>query len=265
MYLLGEQSAHTDKLINRLQSIPRQLLEGLRPCAEPLEIVESADLAAQLPDNQLFLIDNGLIHSIVDHRPIFYLQEGDLLGLRQGLDLPECLYSSEETIRLIPYTRREVFQHIASSDERQELFTLYLLGHSALLTDALARLKQPDIRPSTGFQSFAAGEELINQGDLAEHVFIIIEGHAEAWVNGQKVGDVEKDEIFGATAVFTEERRSATVIASEPCTVMVIPKDQFLSLMRSNPRIAHSLIESMARRIDLINKEITSLRSKIKD
>jgi CRP-like cAMP-binding protein len=66
-------------------------------------------------------------------------------------------------------------------------------------------------------------------------------------------------------AVFTEERRTATVIASEPCTVMVIPKDQFLSLMRSNPRIAHSLIESMARRIDLMNKEITHLRSKLKN
>ena len=27
--------------------------------------------------------------------------------------------------------------------------------------------------------------------------------------------------------------------------------------MQSNPRIAHSLIESMARRIDLMNKELT--------
>ena len=125
---------------------------------------------------------------------------------------------------------------------------------------SLARLKQPEIRPATGFQHFAAGEELIHQGDEADHVFIIIEGHAEAYVDGQRVGDVQKDEIFGAMAVFTREKRSATVIASEPCTVMVIPKEQFLSLMQSNPRIAHSLIESMARRIDLLNKEITQLR-----
>ena len=265
MYLLGEQPAYADKLINRLQTIPRQLLEGLEPCGENIEIKQTDNLTADLPDNQLFIIDSGLIHALVDNRPVFYLQEGDLLGLRQGLELPECQYNSEETIRLTPYSRRDVFQHIAADDQRQELFTQYLLGHSALFTDALARLKQPEVRPSTGFQSFAAGEELINQGDIAEHVFIIIEGHAEAWVNGEKVGDVEKDEIFGAMAVFTEERRTATVIASDPCTVMVIPKDQFLSLMRSNPRIAHSLIESMARRIDLMNKEITHLRSKLKN
>lgn len=265
MYLLGEQPAYADKLINRLQTIPRQILQGLPPRGDHIEIAQTSDLARELADDQLFIIDDGLIHALVDGRPVFYLQEGDLIGLRKGLELPECQYSSEEPIRLTPYNRREVFQHIAKNDQRQELFTLYLLGHSALFSDALARLKQPEIRPATGFQSFAAGEELINQGDIAEHVFIIIEGHAEAWVNGEKVGDVEKDEIFGAMAVFTEERRTATVIASEPCTVMVIPKDQFLSLMRSNPRIAHSLIESMARRIDLMNKEITHLRSKQKN
>lgn len=260
MYLLGEQPAYADQLINRLQSIPGQLLEGLEPVGPPLRLEQAEDLAPMLPANQLYLIENGLLHAVVDERPLFYLQEGDLVGLRQGIDLPSCRYSSDEPISLLPFNRSEVFQHIYRNEKLQELFIQYLVGHTALLSDAVARLKQPDVRPSTGFQHFAAGEELIQQGDEADHVFIIIEGHAEAYVDGQKVGDVQKDEIFGAMAVFTREKRSATVVASEPCTVMVIPKEQFLSLMQSNPRIAHSLIESMARRIDLLNKEVTQLR-----
>ena len=103
------------------------------------------------------------------------------------------------------------------------------------------------------------GDVLIHQGDEADHVFVIIDGHAEAFVDGVKVGDVPKDEIFGAMAVFTGEKRNATVITSEPCTLMRIPKDQFLSLTQSNPKIANSLIESMARRIDLLNKQVTQL------
>ncbi|UVE17031.1 cyclic nucleotide-binding domain-containing protein [Pseudomonas sp. LS44] len=260
MYLLGEQPAYADQLINRLQSIPARLLEGLTPAGEPLRMERTDDLAQKLPSNQLFIIDNGLLHALVDERPLFYLQEGDLVGLRQGIDLPSCRYSSDEPLSLIPYQRNEVFQHIYANEQRQELLIQYLIGHTALLSDALARLKQPEIRPATGFQHFAAGEELIHQGDEANHVFIIIEGHAEAYVDGHKVGDVQKDEIFGAMAVFTREKRSATVLATEACTVMVIPKEQFLSLMQSNPRIAHSLIESMARRIDLLNKEVTQLR-----
>jgi CRP-like cAMP-binding protein len=60
-------------------------------------------------------------------------------------------------------------------------------------------------------------------------------------------------------AVFTGEKRNTTVIASEPSTIMRIPKDQFLSLTQSNPKIASCLIESMARRIDLLNKQVTQL------
>lgn len=260
MYLLGEQPAYADQLMNRLQSIPAQLVEGLKPAGELLRFDNIEDLAQQTTGNLLFLIKDGLVHAEVDERPLFYLQEGDLIGLRQGLELPNWRYSSDEPVTLEPYLRTEVFKHIHDSESRQELFTQYLIGQTALLSDALARLKQPEIRPTTGFQHFAAGEELIQQGDEADHVFVIIEGHAEAYVDGQKVGDVQKDEIFGAMAVFTREKRSATVVASEPCTVMIIPKEQFLSLMQSNPRIAHSLIESMARRIDLLNKEITQLR-----
>ena len=260
MYLLGEQPAYADQLINRLQGIPTQLLEGLAPSGSTVRLERTDDLAQELPGNQLFIIENGLLHALVDERPLFYLQEGDLFGLRQGIEFPTCRYTSEEPLNLVPYTRTDVFKHIYASEVRLELFVQYLIGHTALLSDALARLKQPEIRPATGFQHFAAGEELIHQGDEADHVFIIIEGHAEAYVDGHKVGDVQKDEIFGAMAVFTREKRSATVLASEPCTVMVIPKEQFLSLTQSNPRIAHSLIESMARRIDLLNKEVTQLR-----
>ena len=260
MYLLGEQPAYADQLINRLQGIPSELLDGLAPCGEPIRLERTDDLATEVPGNQLFLIENGLLHALVDERPLFYLQEGDLVGLRQGIDLPPCRYTSDEPLCLVPYSRSDVFRHIHADEQRQELFLHYLIGHTALLSDALAHLKQPDIRPSTGFRHFAAGDQLIQQGDDAEHVFIIIEGHAEAFVDGQTVGDVQKDEIFGAMAVFTGEKRSASVVASEPCTVMVIPKDQFLSLMQSNPRIAHSLIEGMARRIDLLNREVTQLR-----
>src|SRR5471032_658794 len=84
MYLLGEQPAYADELINRLQAIPAQLLKGLTPCAAPLEFEQIADLGASLAADQVFLIDSGLLHARVDERALFYLHEGDLVGLRQG-------------------------------------------------------------------------------------------------------------------------------------------------------------------------------------
>lgn len=260
MYLLGEHAAYADQLASRLQDIPGQLLDGLADSASSLRLERTDDLAGELPGDQLFLLERGQLQVLVDERPLFLLREGDLLGLDQGLQLPPQRQRSETPLVLRPYPRAAVLQHIHADPLRQELLLQYLLGQNALLCDALARLRQPELQPSTGFQNFASGEELIHQGDEAEHVFIIIDGQAEAYVDGHKVGDVLKDEIFGAMAVFTGEKRSATVVASTPCTVMLIPREQFLGLMQVNPRIAHSLIESMARRISLMNREITQLR-----
>lgn len=261
MYLLGEQPAYADALINRLQNIPARLLEHLSPCGPVLELAAVDNLTAVLPGNQLFALKSGLLHGCIDERPLFYLHEGDLVGLRQEAHLPRSRLCSNSPLTLTPYLRSEVFQHIYADPERSELFLQYLAGQTALLTDAVARLKQPEFRSTNGFQRVARGDLLVHQGDEADHVVVIIEGHAEAFVDGHKVGDVPRDEIFGAMAVFTGEKRNASVIASEPSTVMLIPKDQFLSLTRSNPKIAHGLIESMARRIELLNKQITQLSS----
>ena len=71
MYLLGEQPAYADQLINRLQSIPTQLLDGLAPAGSPLQLERADDLAKMLPGNQLFIIENGLLHAVIDERPLF--------------------------------------------------------------------------------------------------------------------------------------------------------------------------------------------------
>lgn len=87
-----------------------------------------------------------------------------------------------------------------------------------------------------------------------------MDGSADVLVDGQKVGELRQDEIFGAMALFTNERRSATVVAREACRVTAIPQAQFLTLMRKAPQLTHSLIEDMSRHIDLLNKEVSQLR-----
>ena len=259
MYLLGEQSVSVDALINRLQSLPARWLEGLAPCGPTLEPETSDDLQRQLPGDQLFLLTEGVINGCIGGRAIVYWQEGDLIGLQQGQAWSDCRLCSDGPLRLLPYRRTELIQHVFAEPERAEQLLEYLLGQMAMLAHAVAELKPREFRSTNGFKRVESGEVLIKQGDVADHVFVLIEGHAEAFVDGHKVGEVPKDEIFGAMAVFTGEPRNATVIAREPSTVMLIPGDQFLNMTRNNPKIAHSLIESMARRIGQLNQQITRM------
>ena len=124
MYLLGEQPTYADHLTSRLQAVPAQLLNTLPPCGPVIEIEYCSDLSQTLPSDQVFMIESGVVHGVVDNRHLFYLQEGDLFGLQQGLDLTPCLHTCEAKLRLIPYQRCAALKHMAADDARHELFVL---------------------------------------------------------------------------------------------------------------------------------------------
>ena len=69
------------------------------------------------------------------------------------------------------------------------------------------------------------------------------------------MGSVSEDEVFGAMAVFTGEKRSATVIAKTACTVMAVPQNEFVNLIEAQPQAAVNLIENLARRITIMNQQ----------
>src|SRR5690554_7453670 len=152
MYLIGDQPPYAAKLISTLQGIPTQLLDGLEPCAEPMALDAVEDLYQVISNRNLYLLRSGLLHALIDGKPLFYIQEGDLIGLRQGLNAAPCTYRSEEPLVLVSYDRESLFRHIHASNRRQELFTQYILGQAALMSDALARSKPAEVRPVTGFQ-----------------------------------------------------------------------------------------------------------------
>ena len=74
MYLLGEQPAYADALINRLQNIPVRLLQGLVPSGPSLQFSAIDDLAVLLPSDELYMLDNGRLHRCIDNRALFYLR-----------------------------------------------------------------------------------------------------------------------------------------------------------------------------------------------
>ncbi|RLU00009.1 MAG: Crp/Fnr family transcriptional regulator [Ketobacter sp.] len=73
-----------------------------------------------------------------------------------------------------------------------------------------------------------------------------------------KVGEVLEDEIFGAMSLLTHSPRTASVVADCRCLVMVVPRHQFETMIKTHPRICMSLMENMARQIVALNQQITA-------
>ena len=120
----------------------------------------------------------------------------------------------------------------------------------------VAQLTQEQTRPAAGFQNCQPGEVIIKEGDEAEHVYTIISGEADVFADGIKVGEIGVDEVFGAMAVFTGEKRSATVQARTACTIMAVPQADFVHLIEAQPKAAVNLIDNLARRIVAMNQQL---------
>jgi CRP/FNR family cyclic AMP-dependent transcriptional regulator len=117
-----------------------------------------------------------------------------------------------------------------------------------------------DVITHRGFSNFAAGETIIAEGDDADLVYTLIEGSADAICAGVKVGEIHQNEIFGALAVFTRQKRMASVVAKTDCSVMMVNKDDFIELIHEQPHLSIGLIEEMAAKINELNAQLLTLK-----
>lgn len=256
MLLLGERPSYVDKLTERLKKLSAKLFEDL-PAGLPTTLGKTFDLYELESSEHMFIVKSGTLGAHSDNRLCFYYEAGDLIGLTESYKLQSLRLSIDENVEVVQYEADTILRFVNETKQRQAIWTSFLVSQISLYQDAFARNQFTNDKPNTGFLSFAPGQTIINQGDDAYEVFTILSGKADVFVDGTKVGEVLQDEIFGAMAVFTGEQRSATVKAATDCSVLAVPKDEFITLIQSHPQTTMTLIENMARSIRTLNSQVT--------
>jgi CRP-like cAMP-binding protein len=94
----------------------------------------------------------------------------------------------------------------------------------------------------------AAGQVLARQGDIGHEFFVIEAGKAEVVRDGERVAELAAGDFFGEIALITDERRTATVTASEPMTVIVMTGQSFRGLKLSHPQVYETVHAEVAKR-----------------
>lgn len=81
-------------------------------------------------------------------------------------------------------------------------------------------------------KSFSPGTRIVTEGDKARAAYVIVQGRCRAYkaLDGSSVElrEMGEGDVFGETAVFAEQPRTATVEAIDNVIVMEITKDFFL-------------------------------------
>ena len=261
MLLLGKLPQNAHVLLERLHILQSKLMLGFE-AQERVEAEFSPQVLDLLHPNELGRIQSGSVVLIHEGVEIACYEEGDLLGLNRVFDLPYVQMNAQEPVVIERIHRDQFVSFITQDPVRQHRWSNYLLTLSALyqqmLIDIYANVSQVTAK---GFQSFQKDQVIIQQGDIADTVYQLMSGTAHVSVDGVRVGEVLEDEIFGAMAAFTGEKRSATVIANESCQVLAIPKNQFVDLIRAQPETAMTLLNNMSRRINELNQQLLDAQS----
>jgi class 3 adenylate cyclase len=93
-----------------------------------------------------------------------------------------------------------------------------------------------------------AGKVLIRQGDIGHEFFVIEDGTAEVAKDGQKVSELKAGDFFGEMALLEEDRRTATVTASTPMTLIVMTRADFRAIDKTLPQVHQAVSEAIAQR-----------------
>lgn len=259
MLFLGKAPEATLQLLERLDLLSERLLSDLNIPVVQHTLPANAQVFDGFSKEQLGVIRTGMITVVNDGNDTLCLQPGDIIGLNRVFGLPHEEFRVDEGVEIDLMQRDEFMGFIGSDPVRQHRFSNYLLTSMALYQSLLAHYQQQSqVATHTGFQHVANGEVMIQEGDYADTVYQLMSGSADVSVNGVTVGEVLSGEIFGAMAVFTGEKRNATVTARENCQLLAIPKQEFVTLIKAQPEIAMTLLDNMSRRIKALNEQVTN-------
>jgi CRP-like cAMP-binding protein len=109
-----------------------------------------------------------------------------------------------------------------------------------------------------------SGEVLFTAGDVADSAFIVQEGAFSLTAQQAEGGNsvvVGRGTLLGELALLTETVRPVTATATEPSTVLRVPRTLFLKMLEGYPDAAKKLRDVIATRAEQSTREIYGVRN----
>jgi CRP-like cAMP-binding protein len=109
---------------------------------------------------------------------------------------------------------------------------------------------------------------IFSEGEKGDEMYFILEGRViiskktETKEKSKTLAVLTKGDFFGEMALLTDEVRSATAQALENTKLIAFNKDFFFENLVKYPKFAVKLLKVLAKRISLLDKEITKSESK---
>ena len=136
------------------------------------------------------------------------------------------------------------------------------------LFEGIERSELPGIAMQMRPHSFEPGAELCRAGEPGEEMFVIVDGIVQVFSerspgeSPRAVAKQRRGEVVGATALYTGEPHSVTVVASAPTEVLALERQGFEELVSHHASIPVNLSRILSRRLRRSYAEVAEERER---
>lgn len=95
----------------------------------------------------------------------------------------------------------------------------------------------------------SAGETLTEEGGSGQEAFLLLEGSVEVLRGDTKLADRGPGAFIGEMSLIDGGPRSATVLTTADCRLLVMHRRDFISLLERVPELERKLLVELARRV----------------
>lgn len=104
---------------------------------------------------------------------------------------------------------------------------------------------------------------ILGKDDTTSYLFVLVSGRVDAYVEEDNkriiVNTIGPDETFGELAMFSGEPRSANIVATENCEVMIFQKEDIYHYFEEAPAFCKNIIQLLAKKVNALTEDVSSL------
>ena len=99
----------------------------------------------------------------------------------------------------------------------------------------------------TDTESFAAGEDIFEEGETGEAMYVVLSGVVRLHKTQVDVAMMTKGHHFGEISLVNRSERSLTATAAEDCRLLAIRRDSFYTIVKKEPPLAVKILWSFVQ------------------
>ena len=123
------------------------------------------------------------------------------------------------------------------------------------LFDGLSKKELEQVGGWTDEVEIPAGKHLAEQGEFAYEFFVIESGTADVSKGGQHIKTLGPGDFFGEIGLVRSSRRTASVVATSPMSLIVMARREFQAMEADLPHVAEKIRNKIEERLGADPKE----------